>query len=91
MGLKNAILMYKTDTEIENIKDITKDLIKDEQFESFRITAKRQDKNLHLTSHEINQIIGAEIQIYTNKSVSLKKPDINIKIELVRGKSFCWI
>ena len=88
MGLKNAILMCKTDTEIENIKNLTKDLIKDEQFESFRITTKRQDKSFHLTSHEINKIIGSEIQMYTKKNVSLNKPDINIKIELVRSKSY---
>ena len=85
MGLKNATLMIKTDADIEKIKPIAKKLTNKIDFNSFRITTKRQDKSFKLTSHQINEIVGESIQKETKKSVSLKNPDLNIIIEIVRG------
>ena len=88
MGLKNAILMQKVDAKINLIQDIANNISENLKFETFRITTKRQDKGFKLTSHEINQIIGAEIYKNQKKSVSLKNPDLNIIIEIVRGQAF---
>ena len=88
MGLKNATLMIKTDADIDKIKQIAKKLTEKMNFNSFRITTKRQDKGFKLTSQEINEIVGASVQKITNKSVSLNNPDLNIIIEIVRGQAF---
>ena len=88
MGLKNAILMQKVDAQINLIQDIANNISSNLKFETFRITTKRQDKRFKLTSHEINQIVGAEIYKNQKKSVSLKNPDLNIIIEIVRGRAF---
>ena len=88
MGLKNAILMQKVDAQINLIQDIANNISSNLKFETFRITTKRQDKRFKLTSHEINQIVGAEIYKNKKKSVSLKNPDLNIIIEIVRGRAF---
>ena len=61
MGLKNVILMQKIDAKMHLIQDIANSISSNVTFETFRITAKRQDKGFKLTSHEINQIVGAEI------------------------------
>jgi len=88
MGLKNATLMQKIDADIEKIKLISKKIAEKINFESFRITTKRQDKGFKFTSHKINEIIGSEVQETTNKPVSLKNSDLNIIIEIVRGQAF---
>ena len=88
MGLKNATLMQKIDADLEKIKLIAKELINNIKFDSFRITTKRQDKSFKFTSHEINQIIGTEVQAISKKPVSLKNPSLNLIIEIVRGQAF---
>ena len=88
MGLKNALLMQKVDADINNITAIAYDIASNIKFDTFRITTKRQDKGFSLTSHEINQIVGAEIYEKTHKAVSLKNPQLNIIIEIVRGQAF---
>jgi thiamine biosynthesis protein ThiI len=88
MGLKNATPMYKTDTNIEDIKNVAIQIMKNQKFSSFRITTKRQDKGFQYTSHELNQMIGAELYEVCKKPVSLNEPDLNIIIEIVRGQAF---
>ena len=88
MGLKNATLMIESETTIENIKSISEKLVSKVNFETYRITTKRHDKSLSFDSRDINIKIGQHIQDLTKKSVSLKFPDINIRIELLQDKSY---
>ncbi len=88
MGLKNAILMYKIDADLAQIEDVAKMMIQDKEFDSFRISARRQDKGFKYTSKEIDRLIGAKIQEVCQKTVSLNQYDLNIIIEIVRGQAF---
>ena len=88
MGLKNATLMIESETTIENIKSISEKLVSKVNFETYRITTKRHDKSLSFDSRDINIKIGQHIQDLTKKSVILKFPDINIRIELLQDKSY---
>ena len=88
MGLKNATLMIESETTIENIKSISEKLVSKVNFKTYRITTKRHDKSLSFDSRDINIKIGQHIQDLTKKSVSLKFPDINIRIELLQDKSY---
>ena len=88
MGLKNAILMYKIDADLIQIENIAKMLLQDKTFDSFRISARRQDKQFEYTSKEMDRLIGAKVQEACKKNVSLNQPDINIMIEIVRGQAF---
>ena len=88
MGLKHACLMSATDLNEDCINEAVQHQIKDLNFETFRISTKRQDKNFHLTSQETNQLIGAQVVERTSKKVNLNNPDLNIIIELVNGKAY---
>ena len=57
-------------------------------FNTFRISTKRQDKNFHLPSQDINKIIGEKVVQTTAKNVDLKSPDLNMIIEIVNGKAY---
>ena len=88
MGLKNFILMIKCKSNIEELKNRATHLIKNEDFKNFRITAKRNYKNLPFTSQDANIILGEFIQKKTSKPVNLDFPHLNIHIELLKDFSF---
>ncbi|MGZ9139370.1 MAG: tRNA uracil 4-sulfurtransferase ThiI [Nitrospira sp.] len=56
---------------------------------TFRVTAKRADKRLALTSMDIEKTVGAAICEGTGKTVSLKSPDVTIYIELLSREAYC--
>ena len=88
MGLKHAFIMSVTDLNEGTINDEVQSQINDLDFNTFRISTKRQDKNFHLTSQDINQQVGAEVVKKYNKKVDLNNPEVNIIIEIVNGLAY---
>ena len=88
MGLKHAFIMSIVELNNDSIYDEVQAQIKRLNFDTFRISTKRQDKNFEFTSQEVNQIIGAEVVNEYSKKVSLSNPDLNIIIELVNGQAY---
>ncbi|MBH0203554.1 MAG: tRNA 4-thiouridine(8) synthase ThiI [Nitrospira sp.] len=56
---------------------------------TFRVTAKRADKRLTLTSMDIEKAVGATVCEQTGKTVNLKSPDVTIYIELLSKEAYC--
>ncbi len=88
MGLSNATLIVQIPAELPLIKSTAESLIVDESFDTFRVSARRQYKNFHLTSMQINQEVGAHIQQIVKKPVKLKGADLEIYIEIVKGMAY---
>ncbi|BFU91702.1 MAG: tRNA 4-thiouridine(8) synthase ThiI [Nitrospira sp.] len=63
--------------------------IESHSFTTFRVTAKRADKRLALTSMDIEKSLGAAVCDRTGKKVSLKNPDLTIYVELLSKEAFC--
>jgi len=57
--------------------------LKTKTFSTFRVTAKRADKRLPLTSMDAERIVGAAIHEQTGKAVSLRDPDITVYLEML--------
>ena len=91
MGLINAHLMHSVEPVLETIKLTSSMLIANKNFETFRISTKRQYKDFELTSQELNQEIGAHLQPICNKPVKLKGADLNVVIELVNGRAYIGV
>jgi thiamine biosynthesis protein ThiI len=91
MGLMNAHLMYRVEPEIDAMKATAAELISHKEFETFRVSTKRQYKNFPFTSQEVNQEIGAHLQSICNKRVKLKGADVEVVIELVKGKAYIGV
>lgn len=88
IGIKYAILALQIPSDIDLIKTTSKNLLKNIDFTSFRVSARRQHKDYHLTSQEVNIIIGQHIQSIYLKPVNLNNADINLIIELVKGMAY---
>ncbi|MBS0182431.1 MAG: tRNA 4-thiouridine(8) synthase ThiI [Nitrospira sp.] len=65
--------------------------IESQSFTTFRVTARRADKRLTLTSMDIERALGAAVCDRTGKKVSLKNPDLTIYVELLSKEAFCSV
>ena len=57
-------------------------------FDTFRVTAKRADKRLALTSMDVEKIVGKYVREATGKTVKLSSPDLTIYIELLAKDAY---
>jgi len=89
-GIVNFSLAFKIDQDLTAIKKTVYELLKKEDFKTFRITARRSEKNFPLTSEGINREVGAFIVEKMNKKVNLKNPERNCFIEITNGNAFIY-
>lgn len=87
-GIANFSLAHGLPLDLDkpDLKTLSKAILeslRSESFSTFRISAKRSDKRLTLTSMEIARDIGAAVCEETGKKVSLKDPDITVYLELL--------
>jgi thiamine biosynthesis protein ThiI len=57
-------------------------------FTTFRVTAKRADKRLTLTSMDVERAVGKHLCDLTGKKVSLTNPDLTVYIELLSKEAY---
>lgn len=57
-------------------------------FDSFRVTAKRADKRLPLTSMDVEKAVGKYLCDVTGKKVNLTDPDLTVYIELLSKEAY---
>jgi thiamine biosynthesis protein ThiI len=88
MGIKHAILMTQVKDDIDTIKSVAVAQLKGLEFSSFRVSARRQYKDFHLSSQEINIMVGQHLQSTYLKPVKLKNADMDVVIELVKGMAY---
>jgi len=89
IGIRNFILASETPLDIEQIKTASLKACKSENIlGSFRVSARRQNKNFIYNSQDINQIVGEYIQKNTGFEVNLTSPKIDVLIEIVNKIAF---
>ena len=92
MGIRNFILTRKLPLDIKKIQE--ESLVSCQSLDitgSFRVSARRQNKNFKYNTNEINMIVGDFVQKNTGFSVNLGNPDINIIIEIVNNDAFIGV
>ncbi len=84
-GIQAFSPSYKVEKSVEAIKKAVQDIMvsiyKDGM--TFKISSKRSDHSFELDSRELNQTMGdAVFDVLPNIKAQMKKPDINIKVEV---------
>ncbi len=87
-GVANFLLTESVPLELNNpdlsiLKHMARDVITKENFQSFRVSAKRADKRFPLTSMDVEREVGQYLCDVTGKTVRLKQPDVTLDIELL--------
>ncbi|HEV2172297.1 MAG TPA: tRNA uracil 4-sulfurtransferase ThiI [Nitrospira sp.] len=62
--------------------------VSQQSFQSFRVTAKRADKRLTLTSMDVEKTVGKYLCDLTGKKVKLTDPDLIVYIELLAKEAY---
>lgn len=78
------------ESDFSVIEETMLEQIKDEKFETFRVTAKRGDKNFPMQSPEIGRRLGAAVlKTVPDIKVVMKNPELNICVE-VREETYLY-
>ena len=83
-GIQGLSLVHKSlDRDIENIKNISLELIKQETGKTFKVHVKRTDKKYPLISDQITRIVAGHIlKSGLGLTVDVHNPDIMLSIEV---------
>ena len=90
-GLANFAFAVRTKPVVGAIKKTATILLKEQKFKTFRITARRAQKDFPFTSQQINEEVGEFIVKKLKKKVNLQNPDLNCFIEIVENSSFLYL
>jgi thiamine biosynthesis protein ThiI len=60
-------------------------------FQSFRVSAKRADKRLVLTSMDVERALGKSLCDLTGKKVQLNDPDLTVYVELLAKDAYYYL
>lgn len=92
-GVANFSLTQEVPLNLANpdLRELSAALIEElrtKSFSTFRVTARRADKRLTLTSMAVERAVGAAVCEGTGKTVSLRDPDLTVYIELLTKEAY---
>lgn len=91
-GIHELETVYKIDTNYEKLKEVIKDLIKDKEFQTFKVITKRSDKKYPKTSMEVSKELGAIIlKNKKNIKVDVNNPEITFNIEIRSNAIYIYL
>ncbi|GEL77161.1 tRNA uracil 4-sulfurtransferase ThiI [Tenuibacillus multivorans] len=83
IGIQSFSLAMKVENEEEKIKAGALKALILEEGQTFKITAKRPNKDFPISSQDMNQILGGHLLRNTNGwSVDVHEPDVEIRVEI---------
>ncbi|EKD33476.1 MAG: hypothetical protein ACD_76C00021G0005 [uncultured bacterium] len=91
-GIENVSPVLKTEMKYEDIVVACVSIAKeDDSWKSFKIQAKRTDKNFPISSDKLNAELGSEIlDAFPDRIVDVHNPDLLIRVEIVDGTTFVY-
>ena len=82
-GIHRIVVAYKVNTDISEIESTVLDIVKDVDFNTFKVETDRADKSFPIPSMDFSRQIGALIlKNIPNKKVDVHNPDYLLKIEI---------
>ena len=89
-GIQGLSLVLLTSDDIENLRKVCLELVKQEEGKSFKVHAKRANKKYPLISDQINREIAKVILQNTELKVDVHNPDILVSIEIREEGAFVF-
>lgn len=81
-GIHSLSLVLKTSDDIDNLKKIAVELMNEEKGQTFKVHAKRANKNYPIISDQLNRILAGEILKNTPYKVDVHNPDVILSLEI---------
>ena len=81
-GIQGLSLVLKTSEDIENLRKVCLELVKQEEGKTFKVHSKRANKKYPMISDQLNREIAKVILQNTDLKVDVHNPDILVSIEI---------
>lgn len=81
-GIHGIVICYQVDNNIESMKETILKILKQKDFQTFKINAKRADKTFPIHTMELNHLFGGFVLQNINCKVDVHNPDITVNIEV---------
>ena len=90
-GIHTYHIAYVVDSDDKTIQDKLLEVIKEEEFSTFKIETKRSNKNFPIHSQDYNKVLGGLLlKNIDNISVDVHNPDLWIKVEIRDKETFIY-
>lgn len=82
-GVAKFFPAWKTERNLDAVKNLLPSELQNRSFQTFRITAHRSDKRFPVKSDAMNRKLGAYVQALSGAGVKLKDPDLEIFVDVL--------
>ena len=90
-GIHAISIAYSSeDTDVENIKNMSLDIMNEVDGKTFKVVTNRSNKGYPIKSMEMNNIIGAHILKNTEFKVDVHNPDVYLYVEIRRDAVYIY-
>ena len=90
-GIHAISFVKRSSLNIEQIRSDVIDLLANQKFTSFKVAARRRNKQFEMNSDQINRFVATGIfENYNDVHVDVKKPEIKINIEIRNEESYIY-
>ena len=86
--LAQSVPLDLAQPRLDDLSTAVVESLRQASFSTFRVTAKRADKRLTMTSMDVERAVGAAVCEGLNKPVSLKDPDLTVYLELLTKEAY---
>lgn len=87
-SLSHAVSLDLAKPRLDELSAAVIEELRPKSFSTFRVTAKRADKRLPMTSMDIERAVGGAVCDTLGKQVSLKNPELTIYLELLSKEAY---
>ncbi|MDD2435391.1 MAG: tRNA 4-thiouridine(8) synthase ThiI [Bacilli bacterium] len=89
-GIHGIVICYRVNTNIEEIEKSVLEIVKKEQFHTFKVETKRADKTFPIHTMDFNNQIGSLILKNIDCKVDVHHPDMLLRIEIRSEGTFIY-
>jgi len=87
-GLSSFSLAVKTERDMDEIAQISLDLIQEEEGKTFKVFTRRHDKTYEHSSDTVNRHVASKILQNTDLKVDVHNPDISVIVEIRKDSTY---
>ncbi len=91
-GLVSFSLVQVAKTDIEDIKEVALEMVKEQEFKTFKVESRRNYKSFPLQSMQISREVGAHILRNTDDiTVDVHNPDLTVSVEVRQESTYLFV
>ncbi len=90
-GIHSIVVAYKVNNNTDDIKETVLNIVKNVNFNTFKVETKRALKSFEIHSMDFNRLIATHILQNIKCGVDVHNPDLMIKIEIRKEGTFIYL